>query len=89
MADNGMYYTYFLISEVNNKCYVGSTSKDPKLRLLEHNNGSNKWTNENKPFKLIYYESYECKTDAIRRELFYKSGVGRRIMRAIVNEMTK
>ncbi|PIR98027.1 MAG: hypothetical protein COT89_01535, partial [Candidatus Colwellbacteria bacterium CG10_big_fil_rev_8_21_14_0_10_42_22] len=31
---------------------MGSTSKTPSIRLKEHNEGTNKWTRQNKPFEL-------------------------------------
>lgn len=85
----GMYFVYFLVSVRSNKIYVGLTSKNPTLRVEEHNIGSNSWTRANRPFELIFYESYICKEDARRRELFYKTGIGKRIKKAIVLEIMK
>ena len=79
-----MFNVYFLKSLKNKKIYVGVTGKEVKLRLLEHNNGSNKFTKLNKPFALIYYEKYTCHKDAMQREKFYKSGFGRKIRDLIV-----
>ena len=59
-------------SERNKKIYVSKTSKKPKARVYEHNHGSNNWSKNNGPFKLIYYEKY------------YKSGLGREIKKIIV-----
>ena len=72
-----MFYVYVLKSDKNNKRYVGFTSKDPKIRLIEHNKGGSKWTRQNKPFELLYKEKFHNKTDAIKRETFLKSGKGR------------
>jgi len=77
------YYIYLLKSLKNNKIYVGYTSKSPKERLTQHNFGSNQWTRANKPFKLLYYEKFYCKTDAQRRETFLKSGVGNKLVKII------
>lgn len=82
-----MYFVYFAISLKNNKVYVGSTSKKPEVRVKEHNLGTNEWTRNNGPFKLIFYETYICKEDSKARELFYKTGVGKRIKKVIVREM--
>ncbi|MBI2436617.1 MAG: GIY-YIG nuclease family protein [Candidatus Magasanikbacteria bacterium] len=79
---------YFLKSSRNSKIYCGFSDKDPKERLLEHNQGSNKWTRQNGPFLLVYYESYHCETDARSRELFYKSGFGRKIRDAILSSVS-
>ena len=83
-----MYNIYFIKSERNGKVYVGVTEKDPKDRVKEHNNSSNKWTSENKPLRLIYFESYYCKKDATGRELFYKSGFGRKIRDIIIGAVS-
>jgi len=82
-----MYYVYFAKSLKNNKIYVGKTEKDPVVRLSEHNSGSNEWSRNNKPFELVYYEKYYCKTDMSMRELFFKSGVGKKVKLAIVKSM--
>lgn len=76
---------YFLRSLVSNEIYVGATGKRVDKRLGEHNIGSNDWTRANKPFKVVYYESFVCKTDALIREKFFKSGVGRKLKNLIVN----
>ncbi len=73
------YYVYVLESLRNGKRYVGSTAKAPEIRLREHNGGSNRWTRQNGPFKLVYYEECESKVEASRRERFLKSGAGRKI----------
>ena len=82
-----MYSVYFAKSLKNSKVYVGKTGKDPKIRVTEHNQGSNMWTRNNGPFKLIYYETFTCKADALIRERFFKTGIGKRVKRAIVKEM--
>ena len=82
-----MFYVYFAKSLKNGKIYVGLTNKMPAERVEEHNNGSNHWTTRNGPFKLIYYESYQCRTDAELREDFYKTGIGKKIKKAIIKEM--
>lgn len=84
-----MYYLYFLKSLKNQEVYVGSTSKHPEVRLLEHNNGSNKWTRQNRPLKLVYFEKYHCNKDAKSRELFYKSGVGKVVKNIIIEAFEK
>lgn len=79
-----MYYVYFLLSLKNKKVYVGRTTKTPTLREKEHNEGSNIWTRQNCPVKLVYYEQYHCEKDSIEREKFYKTGFGKKIKKIIV-----
>ena len=88
-AQKNMYYVYFLKSLKNNKIYVGFTSKQLKERLVEHNQGSNKFTRNNGPWKLLYYEQFYCKQCAKLREHFFKTGVGKKIKKAIVQELVK
>ena len=83
-----MFYVYFLKSCKNSKIYVGYTEKKPEERLKDHNCGTNSFTKQNVPFELIYYEDYACKTDALRREKFYKSGFGRKIRDAIITAVS-
>ena len=78
---------YFLESLKNKKIYSGFTEKKPQNRLKEHNAGLNKWTKENGPFEILYYEEYICKEDAMRREKFYKTGIGRMIRNKIIEVM--
>ncbi len=79
-----MYNVYLLRSLKNGKAYVGFTQKDPEIRLAEHNSGSSSWTKHNGPFDLKYYESFMCKEDALRREKFLKSGVGKKLKEIIL-----
>ena len=60
------------------------TSQNPQKRLAEHNYGMNNWSRQNGTFKLVYFEKYYCKKDALTREKFYKSGFGRKIRNMIL-----
>lgn len=71
-----MYYVYILKSKKNNKLYKGLTT-DLKRRFREHNAGNSKFTGDNRPWELLYYEAFINKDDAIREEKFLKSGKGR------------
>ena len=88
-ASNMSFFVYFAKSLKNGKTYVGSTSKDPSVRVSEHNKGANQWTKLNKPFKLIYFERYNCEKDARDRKKFYKSGIGKAIKKLIIENIDK
>lgn len=63
-----MQYIYVLQSQINkDKIYVGNTD-DLKRRLSEHNNGKNPSTKKDKPYRIVYYEAYLNKLDALDRE---------------------
>ena len=75
-----MHHIYVLKSRRNGKRYVGCTGKSPEQRLIEHNRRGDNWTRQNGPFDLIYSESYAPKKEALIRERFLKSGVGRQLL---------
>jgi putative endonuclease len=71
-----MYWTYVLWSEKLRKRYVGSATNVDE-RLKEHNAARSKFTSGGVPWLVIHSESYETVSEARKRELFLKSGVGR------------
>lgn len=75
-----MFYVYILQSEKDKELYTGYTN-DLRRRMYEHNAGKNTSTHYRLPLKLIYYEAYLDKKDALGRELFLKSGSGHRFIK--------
>ena len=80
-----MFNVYVLKSLKNDKKYIGYTSKSPFNRLIEHNNGSNKYTKGNRPYELIYEEPFDSEMNAKRREKFFKTGNGRNVLNRILS----
>ena len=72
------YYVYVLQENVRRCLYIGFT-RDLRKRILGHNSRDTK-TTKNGDYKLIYYESYLNKADAIGREKFLKGGSGRKYL---------
>lgn len=70
------FYTYILLSLENGDLYKGST-EDLHRRFQEHNSGQVKYTSRYMPWKLVYYEEYETRSEALAREKYFKSGKGR------------
>ena len=56
---------------------------DINRRLKEHGNGDVKSTKNRRPFELIYQESFEKKSEASKRELFFKTGKGREFLKIL------
>jgi len=76
-----MWFTYILESIKNKTLYTGMTN-DLERRLVEHNSQKGgAYTSKNGPYKLIFYEAYLNKKDAIKAELFFKSGYGREVLK--------
>ncbi len=75
-----MYYVYVLVSKINKSKYIGSTS-NLKQRISDHNEKQGgTYTKKYAPFDLVFYEAYLAKKDAMKQELFYKSGYGREVL---------
>jgi putative endonuclease len=76
-----MFYVYILHSLKDNGFYTGYTA-DLKRRINEHYSGQGgRTTSIRLPLKLIYYEAYINEQDAKGRELFLKSGSGKRYLK--------
>lgn len=62
-----MNYTYIL--ECRDGTYYTGWTNNLKKRLCDHNSGRGaKYTKGRGPVALVYYESYETKEEAMRRE---------------------
>lgn len=72
-----MYYIYVLKSVKDKKLYIG-WAQDIRTRLRKHNLGLVPATKPRRPLKLIFYEAFLSKKDAVLREKFLKTGWGRR-----------
>lgn len=71
-----MFYVYILKSQKDNKFYTGFSS-DLKKRLKDHFDGNVASTKNRRPLELFYYEAYQAKIDALRRERFLKTTQGK------------
>lgn len=80
MEDIVIYYVYLLQSEKDNGLYIGYTA-DLSRRFHQHQEGQSASTKWRRPWKLIYYEAYLQMQDAEGREIFLKSGAGRRFLK--------
>ncbi|MFQ6049888.1 MAG: GIY-YIG nuclease family protein [Candidatus Paceibacterales bacterium] len=80
-----MYYVYFLLLK-NKQIYTG-TAKNLKRRIYEHKNGKVRSTKNKRPIKLIHYEAYLLKSDALRREKFLKTTEGKRLIKQQLRDL--
>jgi len=83
-----MYYTYVLLSKKDGNFYVGYCNNLHR-RLLQHKNGEVNATCNRLPIRLIYYECCLSKYDALHRENFLKSGLGKRYLNKRLNYFLK
>jgi putative endonuclease len=74
---------YILYSEKCSKHYTGYTS-DMEARFKSHNECGNKdWTSKYRPWKIIHKEVYSEKSEALKREKWLKSGIGREFVKKL------
>ncbi len=77
------YFVYVLESEIDGRLYKGQTS-DIEKRLTEHNSGKTKSTKGYKPWKLVYFERYETRDEALLRKKYFKTGSGREFLKDLL-----
>ncbi len=83
-----MFTVYVLRSEKNNRLYTGYT-EDLEKRIKEHNSGKTRSTKANTPYSLVYKEEYCSKTEARKREIFLKTGQGRKFIKSTIQQSPK
>jgi putative endonuclease len=76
-----MYLVYILQSLRSKRTYVGFT-KNLKDRMSRHSTGQVSATKNLLPLRLLYTEGAADIENAKRRERYWKSGAGRRIMKS-------
>ena len=67
-----MFYVYILKSLKDNKYYYGHTA-GLDARLCDHNKGKVKSTRGRRPLVIHYFETFETKSEASKREYYFKS----------------
>lgn len=75
------FFVYILKSETTGSSYVGHTA-DLQKRLIEHNSGKSLSTRKKRPWKLVYQEEYQTRSEAATRERYFKSVSGRLELKA-------
>jgi putative endonuclease len=79
------YYVYVIKSD-EGFVYKGMTDSLER-RLAEHNDKILSFlTKRGTNWKLIYKEEFESKTEALKRERWLKTGVGREYLKKILNK---
>lgn len=77
------YCVYVLKSQKDKNLYIGFT-KNLHNRLTVHIKGEAKATSFRRPFELIYCEFYKAKSDALKREKYFKTTKGKRTLRLML-----
>lgn len=80
-----MIYVYILRSQADTKLYIGYTT-DLRKRFREHQKGNVPSTKPRRPFELIFYEAYNNRKDAKRREKYFKTHKGKSTLKMMLQE---
>ncbi|MEW5841892.1 MAG: GIY-YIG nuclease family protein [Bacteroidota bacterium] len=81
-----MFYTYILesksvTSDFSRRFYYGHC-EEINTRLKRHNSGRVSSTKAYRPWVVHYFERYTTKSEAYKREMFFKSSEGKKWLRA-------
>ncbi len=77
-----MYFVYVLKSKYFKKSYVGATS-DLERRIKEHNAGRHYYTKKYMPWEFFWYKKFSTQSEALKKEKYLKSSVGRRHLKKL------
>jgi len=78
------FYVYVIKSQEGFK-YTGMT-EDLALKLKQHNDKSMSfWTKRGTNWEVVHKEEFESKTEALKREKWLKTGVGREFIKKKLN----
>jgi putative endonuclease len=75
-----MFYAYVIKSVHHDYLYKGHC-EDLSIRMKQHNSGMTKSIVPFLPFELVYFEAFETRADAIKREKYFKTSAGRRFIK--------
>jgi putative endonuclease len=70
------YFVYVLVSERTGRRYTGSC-QDIDERMRRHNAGHMPSTKHGVPWTLVHVEKFDTRPEAVWREQYLKSGLGR------------
>ena len=81
------FVVYILYSENFNKNYTGFTSNLIE-RFKSHNYlGTKGYTLNFRPWKVIHVEFFNSKAEAMKREKYLKSGIGREFIQNLIQNL--
>ena len=83
-----MFYTYVLQSLKDKKMYIGY-SANLKNRIKQHLSGLVLSTKGRLPIRLIFYEAFLEKADAMRRENYFKTTPGKKAIKLMLRDTLK
>jgi putative endonuclease len=83
LVNKKKYFTYVLYSETKNRLYIGHTDNMTR-RFEQHCKGKVASTKPYIPYKLIYYEKFDSRLDAVKKEKQLKTSKGRDFIKTFI-----
>jgi putative endonuclease len=77
------FFVYIIQSKKDGSFYIGQCI-DLDYRLSKHNDGFSKYSSTKRPWKLVYFESYPSRSQAIIRENEIKAKKSRRYLEYLI-----
>ena len=74
-------YTVYVLRSGDGRLYKGLTN-NIKRRLAEHLKGKTRTTSRMDGLQLVYSESFDNKSEARKREIYFKTAAGRRYLKS-------
>jgi len=78
------FFTYIIQSKLDRSFYIGF-ARNLQERLEFHNSGKSKYTSKKIPWELVYFEEFNNKTEAIKREKFLKKQRNKDFYLSLIN----
>ena len=79
------FFVYILQSKKDFSYYIGQTN-DLDSRLSKHNDGFSKYSSSKIPWRLVYFEMFESRTEVIKREKEIKSKKSRKYIEVLISK---
>jgi len=76
-----MFYAY-VIKSTNHDFYYKGHRENLDLRLQQHNSGFTHSIKPFIPFKIVYFENFSTRDEAVKREKYFKTAAGRRFLKS-------
>jgi putative endonuclease len=80
-----MFFVCILQSKKDFSFYVGQCG-NLDSRMSKHYDGMSKYTSGKRPWKLVYFELYKTRSEAIKREIQIKSKKSKIYINALIHE---
>ena len=81
-----MYYCYILFSVAYNSYYIGHTGDQLEERLRKHNSNHKGFTGKSHDWQFFYYEIYETKDEAYKREREIKGWKSKKMIESLISK---